>query len=290
MQSPRFFSNIYNRVKNTFSSKQMAAVDMWTMCYNSLSDKDSERAIPYATVTDLHTGEQWVSGKDGYIKTNLEVGRKLSLMFNASAEYPDTQTATVTVPKEGLTGRDNEITFQVPSDWLYHVLKKSFGEYKEGHCHVVTTVQEYGKNMHDDDGLAGAKAKLISEKDNKVLDTDMYLGQIGKYTEWFRPLIANGISSLSKAFNDKKLIKPVRTIVDKISEFGEDLKCKSTSHDGAAIFFNVPQGEYKLVAEKQGVEFTSSRIEVLPNSPVLINVSPPQSPREIKKSYFSNKA
>lgn len=228
-------------------------VKIWAKSY------ETSKPIADAEITDIVTGEKWRTGKDGYAEAHVAPGRILSLKFN-KASHPGVQTATVTVPADGLKGEDREITLQVPGKKLYKALRVALGKPKSGTHHVVTTVSAAGKNLHDDSGEKDVVVTLRSA-DGKINRNDaIYLGTVFGKTEWLRPIAAERVPGLKR------------------------LRHKSTSRDGGAIFKNVPPGEYILEARKTGkdgkpVIFTTSRVIVFKDSPELINVSPPHSPR-----------
>jgi hypothetical protein len=216
--------------------------------------KNYETSKPLeGNVTDIATGDTWRTDKTGYAHIEVEAGRKLNLVFNKIV-----QTATVKVPDSGLTGEDKEITLQVPGAKLYKALRVAIGKPKAGTHHIVTTVSAEGHTLHNDKGEAGVTVTLKS-KDGKVVRNDaMYLGTVLGKTEWLRPIAAARVPGLKK------------------------LRHKSTSHDGGAIFRDVPPGDYILEAHKDGVLFSRAKVTVFKNSPELVNVSPPHSPHVVK--------
>jgi hypothetical protein len=227
-------------------------VTVWVKQY------ETSKPIADADITDMSTGERWRTDKDGYAHLDVEPGRKLTLKFN-KASFPPVQTATVTVPPHGLKGDDHEITFQVPGRKLYKALRAVFGKPKKGMHHVVTTVSALGHTLHDDIGEAGV-ALTLKSKDAKVIRDDaVYLGTAFGKTEWLRPIATARIPGLKR------------------------FRHKATSHDGGAMFLNVPPGDYILEARKMGkdgkpVLFTVAELVVSKDSPELINISPPHSP------------
>lgn len=68
-----------------------------------------------ATVTILETGEQIKTDSEGHFgPIEYNVGEPITLELK-KWNYKTTQSATMIVPKEGLTGPHNNITFQVPT-------------------------------------------------------------------------------------------------------------------------------------------------------------------------------
>lgn len=247
-------------------SKPVALVEVWAKRYETF------RPVGGAEIVDLRTGERWRTGADGYAHLRVETGRTLCLAFN-KAGFPDTQTATVTVPEQGLTGPDNEITLQAPSRGLYRLLRLAVGKPKPGTHYIVTTVSAAGRNLHDNpgeegrgiafrtpDGEKGVSVALKSLDGKTVLRDAMYLGNIGGISEWVRPILTARLPFLRA------------------------LRARKTSRDGGLIFRDVPPGEYVLEASKTGrdgrpMAFTSTRVSVLKDSPELINASPPHGPK-----------
>src|SRR5579864_9371731 len=71
--------------------------------------------ISNATVTILETGQKLKTDSKGHFgPIQYPIGKPITLTIE-KWEYKTTQTATVIVPPEGLTGPYNNITFQVPS-------------------------------------------------------------------------------------------------------------------------------------------------------------------------------
>src|SRR4051812_25026000 len=95
-------------------------VHIWAKQY------ESSTPIAGARITDITTGESWRTGRDGYARAEVEPGRVLTLVFS-KVGMPSVQGASVTVPEEGLTGENKEMTLQVPGKLLYHVLMAAFG-------------------------------------------------------------------------------------------------------------------------------------------------------------------
>ncbi|MEZ0224875.1 MAG: hypothetical protein ACAH83_10000 [Alphaproteobacteria bacterium] len=232
-------------------------VSVWAKQY------ETSKPIADGEVVDMETGEKWRTDKAGYAQLQVEPGRKLTLKFN-KASFPPVQTASVVVPENGLSGENHEITLQVPGKKLYEALKLALGRPKKGKHHVVTTVSALGKNLHDDRGEDGVVVTLKSTDGKTVRGDGVYLGTVMGKTEWLRPIATARLPGLKR------------------------FRHKSTSHDGGAMFLNVPPGDYILEATKMGkdghpVLFTISHVTVRKDSPDLINVSPPHSPHVLRK-------
>ena len=227
--------------------------------------------IADASVTDLHSGKVWKTNASGYVGIESAPGEKLTLMFQGG-KYPDVQTGTIIVPPKGLTGEDNEITFEVPSRGLYKALLFAFGGPKTGTRHVATTVLAAGSNLHHNFGEPGAKVYLVGT-DGKRYENVLYLaaksdGHGSHTTSWPSAILKRRLSQVFSA--------AARRV-------GES----ATTIDGGVLIPDVPYGEYKIVAEKKDangnpVIFSEARVTVAEVSPKLINVSPPQGPRVAK--------
>lgn len=233
-----------------------AMVRVWAKQYETF------QPVAGARLTDIPTGETVVTGPDGYAELSVEAGRVLTLKLEKNG-LAATQTASVIVPPEGLMDPFHEITLQAPGLWLYRILMFAFGRPKTGCHHLVTTVSAYEKNLHDDDGEAGVRVTLISA-DGQRRDDAIYLGHILGFTEWFVPILAARIPFLFR------------------------LRHRSTSPDGGAIFQNVAPGSYRLEAAKldesgHPVPFKRAEVEIFPDSPLLVNLSPPHGPRRLSK-------
>jgi hypothetical protein len=164
------------------------------------------------------------------------------------------------VPKSGLMGDKHEITFQVPGKTLYKALRAVFGKPKRDTHHVVTTVSAFGHTLHNDIGEAGVVVTLKSADGKIYRDDAVYLGTAFGKTEWLRPIATARIPGLKR------------------------FRHKSTSHDGGAMFLNVPPGDYTMEAHKIGkngkpVLFETAHVIVSKDSPELLNISPPHSPK-----------
>src|SRR3990167_263212 len=122
-------------------------------------------ALSNATITILETGEKIKTDKEGHFgPISYPIGKPITLVFEKFG-YKTTQSATVMVPREGLTGPYNNITFQVPSLETYYLLSSIIGaKVDDKACHVVVTVTAFQKTMDDiPQGEVNAKLTLIPE-------------------------------------------------------------------------------------------------------------------------------
>jgi len=277
MSAKKYYAtNLFRRL---FPRAPLETIDVWAMCYERISDNDLDKSITGGKITDLHTGESWETDENGYAYINVQKGRKITLAFD-KVGYARVQTATVIVPKGGLKGQFNELSFQTPSIKLYNLLKTGLGHPQPGCSHIVTTIQPDGHNMHRDKGVEGARVFLCDKKNTKI-EAQVYLGQIfNEYSEWVAPILALKLAEAGDNLGktDNKFLK---SLSESLKNFSSRIKYRHTSKDGAAIFLNVPKGEYVITAQKDGMRFSKALVEVLDGSPEFINVAPPQSPHEI---------
>jgi len=166
--------------------------------------------------------------------------------------YADLQSATIFVPRQGLVGKYNELTFQAPREITYRwlkriVLSERHAELRDTDCHVVATVSGYHKTMDDEmHGEEGAVVELTLQGKRVIpAEKPFYFGVLLTKTNPFTP----GLNH--------------------------------TSRDGGVLFINLPASKslYTLKAYKKGVKFTDAYFKCLPNR--FINLSPPQGPRVV---------
>ena len=200
------------------------------------------------TVTILETGETVRTNEDGrFGPIAWPVGKPITLRFDKDG-FVSTQSATVTVPVDGLNDKFHEITFQVPSNFMLNTFKQMMGiEFKPGYCHLASTVTAYGKILADTpQGVADAAVQLIPD----VGETPFYFG-----------------------------VYDSGPLKDKTNPWKKGLT--KTSVDGGIFLFNVPASSepYELSATKPGVPFSTVRFTC--NADQFINLSPPQGPRAL---------
>lgn len=197
------------------------------------------------TVTVLETGQQFKTDKNGHFGPfPYPVGEPITLKFEKWG-YQTTQSSTVIVPPEGLTGPYDNITFQVPSIETYYLLANVIGaSIDENSCHITTTITAYHKTLEDvPQGIADATVTITPS-----------VNQIPFYFDIFKK-------------------GPLK---DKTNPFTRGLT--KTSEDGGVALFNLPASEqpYVITAEKQGMKFTESTF--ICRKGVFINISPPKGP------------
>lgn len=193
------------------------------------------------------------------------VGQPITLLFEKPGSlwsgYKTTQTATFIVPPEGINN-DNylkNISFQVPSNLAYNALAWAIGGTEDSEaCQIAATITPPNTTMDDiPQGVADVTVTLSPNVNIKAY----YFGMF--------------------------------PIIHKTNPFVRDLQ--ATSLDGGVLFRNVPSGEYRMEARKNGAVF--STITVKARKGVLVNASPPNGPTmlqepqpnqiEKKPSYFN---
>jgi len=205
--------------------------------------------IANATITILETGEKIKTDKHGkFGPINYPIGKPITLQLE-KWEYRTTQTGTFIVPKEGLNGPYNNITFQVPSIESYYLLSAIVGASEDPNsCHVAATITAYHKTLDDDpQGEADATVTLSARLPAPAFYFDIF--QSG----------------------------PLK---GKTNPFTKGLK--KTSEDGGLLIFNLPPQDrlYTISAEKAGVMFTQAQFWCRKGA--FINLSPPQGPMVLK--------
>lgn len=205
--------------------------------------------IADATITILETGEKIKTDHHGkFGPFDYPIGKPITLMLEKWG-YHATQSATIIVPREGLTGPYNNITFQVPSTEAYFLLSAIVGAKEDPNaCHIATTITAYHKNMDDDpQGEENAVVSLSGHLDQPVFYFDIF---------------SSG---------------PLK---GKTNPFTKGLT--ATSEDGGLLIFNLPPREkpYVMTAAKPGVLFTETQF--LCRKGAFINISPPQGPMALR--------
>jgi hypothetical protein len=177
-------------------------------------------------------------------------GEKLTLLME-KAGFVTTQSATVQVPPEGLSGPHTGMTFQTVWTWFLRMTKSWLRvSTQSGRHHLVATVTGAGKTLDDlVQGEPGAKVSLFSEG-RRLNAEPIYLGIV--------PLLHITDFFLARW-----------RLLDK------------TSADGGVIFPNVEPGAYTIRAEHPSRIFSECNIVVREESPEFVNASPPWGPRVI---------
>jgi hypothetical protein len=205
----------------------------------------SDKPIGGASITVLETGAKLTTDQEGHFGPfAYPVGKPLTLELEKFG-YRTTQSATVIVPPEGLTGHLNNMTFQVPSVESYYLLATVIGAEEDPEsCHLATTITAFHKTMEDcPQGEAGA-----------TISISPYTHEAPFYFDIFKQ-------------------GPLK---DKTNPFAKGLS--QTSDDGGVLLFNLPPREkpYVITARKNGKTF--SQAQFICRKGAFINISPPLGP------------
>lgn len=204
------------------------------------------------TVTILETGKKITTDSNGHFGPfQYPVGQPITLQFEKWG-YQTTQSGTVIVPREGLAGPYDNITFQIPSIETYYLLAKIMGAtIDENSCHVTSTITAYHKTLDDvPQGVTGTTVTLTPAVNVIPFYFDIY--------------------------------KSGGPLKGKTNPFTRGLT--ATSEDGGVAFFNLPPRDepYVLSARKDGVKFTEAMF--LCRKGMFINISPPKGPMALQSS------
>lgn len=206
------------------------------------------KKIANATITILENGHKLYTDKNGnFGPFQYPIGKPITLQFEKWG-YKTTQTATIIVPPEGLTGAYDNITFQVPSIVTYHALAKIIGApIDDNSCHVTTTITAYHKTL--DDYPQG------------ISDTVVTIKPAMEVTPFYFDIFTTGI------------------LKGKTNPFTRGLV--KTSEDGGVAFFNLPPSDqlYVISVTKKGMRFSEAKF--LCKKGAFINISPPNGPTEL---------
>lgn len=203
--------------------------------------------IANAKITILETGQTLKTDAHGQFGPfQYPVGKPLTLLFKKWG-YKTTQSGTVIVPKEGLTGTYHNITFQIPSIASFYFLDAVIGgKLESDKCHVVTTITAQGKTL-EDEPQGEPYAQILITPHNQISEKPFYFDVFKR--------------------------GPLK---NKTNPFTRNLTF--TSEDGGAGFFNLTPSDqpYTITAIKNGVRF--SEVQFICRKDAFINISPPQGP------------
>lgn len=218
----------------------------------------ADARIKNATIHIMETGQSITTNQHGQFAFCALPKRKLTLTLTKNSSsiwqnYHPTQSATVIVPPQGLTGPHHEITFQTPREKTYRVLQKIITKQRHFHakkncCQVVTTITAYNKTLKNDpQGISGAHIKLMHN--NKLFQPPQ------------RPFYFAMVLEKTNPFSSKRT---------------------ESSEDGGVIIYNLPASKspYTITAEKPGMQFSNSQF--ICRAGALINLSPPHGPTELQ--------
>lgn len=224
---------------NTNPSPQTAPVSGFARSFLTYN------TIPNAKITILENGVQFNTDSDGrFGPFQYTVGKPITLVLEKQG-FHTTQSATITVPPEGLNDPLHEISFQVPSDFAFNLFRYALGvTLDENACQVTAAITAHHKTMADiPQGEADAKAVLTPDANVKPF----YFG-----------IFKRG---------------PLK---DKTNPLQHHLTASSL--DGGVGYLNLPPRDepYTLTAVKAGVTF--NEVKFIARKGMFINISPPQGP------------
>lgn len=217
----------------------------------------ADTRIQNAKITWLEAQRHYVTNRYGQFQFCAPPGKKMTLFLEKKTAFPTrnyypTQTSSVIISPKGFVGKYREMSFQVPRQATFKVLKtlmkiQRHAVMQKNACHVVVTVTDYHKTLADDpQGVEGAKIQLWhAGKRFHLHEKPYYFGIIFLKTNPLTP------------------------------------KREVTSADGGVLIFNLPPSDtwYRMSATKKGSQFSSAYFWCRPG--VFINVSPPHSPSRI---------
>jgi len=210
----------------------------------------TNKPISDATITVLETGQQVKTNQNGHFGPfPYPIGQHLTLLFSKTG-FPTTQSETLLVKKEGATGSYQNITFQVPSDFMFRLLKMAIHAKEDPNCcHVATTITQHHKTLFDiPQGAAGAHVALTPKSNEKPFYFDIF--NRGPF---------------------KGLTYPFDTGLNK------------TSEDGGVVFFNLPPRREPYIISAVKADQTFTKAKFLCRKGAFINISPPRGPSVVIK-------
>lgn len=195
------------------------------------------------------------TGRDGRVQVFVAAGSTVTAIGERLG-CQTIQTATVTVPADGLCGDQAALTLQVPLALTFRLLRGLLTRPRPGCHHVATTITAAGKTLLDSpQGEPDAEVSLRRIDGGEGCgDSPIYLGAV--------PLI-----------HKTDFVRAILAARGLVRARGR------TSVDGGVLIANVPRGRYELTACKPGRRFSRLELVIEEGSPALINVSPPHAPR-----------
>ncbi|MGB0894699.1 MAG: hypothetical protein ACPGUD_09855 [Parashewanella sp.] len=197
-----------------------------------------------------------------YYQLTYPIGQDMSLLFSHRG-YKTSQSGLFKIGGQSYIGPHHLISWQPINSFLWAMLKKiieldTLTKMGKDRCQLIATVTAYNMTMDDDpQGEPGATVKLINKSSKAATDANTS----NDYDKTYYFGILAG----------KTLPVPGLT---------------ATTADGGIMILNIKPGKYALVAEKQGVQFSSPTFICDPSQwralgkdeTMLINLSPPQGP------------
>jgi len=211
--------------------------------------------IQGASITEHFTGKHTTTDSNGKFKFCFSAGQTVTFLLEKTG-YVSTYSGVYTLTSSGMTGKFNDVTFQVPTTAAYAIIQKSIMILRNAHespntCTVVTTVTAAGKTLADDpQGEPGATISLT-------------LNGVPVILTGHRPYYF-GIS------------------LKKTNIFTTDQS--TTSADGGVLIYNlaVSTSFYSITAVKKDTVFSTKQF--LCQNGAFLNLSPPQGPTVMSKT------
>lgn len=177
-------------------------------------------------------------------------GEEITLVIERQG-FVTTQSVTLTVPPEGLVGRNEEITFQTMPTWFFEVAKRWLRVPEvPGRRHLITTVTAAGKTLRDP-RQGEPRAVVRMTRDERAVEvTPVYLGIV--------PLVHK---------TDLVTARWRRGV--------------TTSADGGVLLPALELGTYSVDAHAPGRRFRAAKAVLRKDSPALVNLSPPWGPQAL---------
>ena len=206
---------------------------------------DPTYPLQYHPVQRIETGETFNTTYKGEVELDIPVGQNVTFIALDHNGFHVTQTATVTVPAEGLNTLMTEMVLQVPDNGEYNIYSRLTPGKKQttGVCQFTLTVCNVNKTWSDfPQGLEGTVVHL----DPPLQTQTFYFGTWGWFSNRTNPLPNH------------------RT---------------TCSWDGGVLFENVPIRDepYIVTAERDG--YTFSETVMFCRTERFVNAAPNQGPR-----------
>ncbi len=132
-----------------FSSLVSAETQMATVTGDTEKVLASRKPIANVDLTILESGETFKSDDNGKFSFNWPVGKSVTLIAK-KAGFRTIQTATFTVPAEGLSGPHHSIGIEMFDQPTFLFIALVMGKLiDESKCHVFTMISGYNKTLDD---------------------------------------------------------------------------------------------------------------------------------------------
>ncbi len=232
-----------------FSSLVSAESQMATVMGDTEKVLASRKPVANVDITILETGETFKSDDNGKFIFNWPVGKSFTLVAK-SPGFRTIQTATFTVPVEGLSGPHHSIGIEMFDQPTFLFIALVMGKFiDESKCHVFTMISGYNKTLDD---------LPQGEPDSTIVLTPTTSEQ-----PYYLDIFKNGPF--------KNNINPFTKGLTKTSEAGD------------VVFANLEPSDipYTVTASKAGVIFSEAKF--ICRKGMFIEINTPNSP-SVQKS------